>query len=56
MIGVFLALLELIRQKKVVVSQPDDSGELEIDTAPPEHRKTANEAPEAAPVIASTPG
>jgi segregation and condensation protein A len=40
MIGVFLALLELIREKKILVHQPDALGELEIETAPEEHRKT----------------
>lgn len=42
MVGVFLALLELIRQKKILVRQPDEDarGELEIDPAPEEHRKT----------------
>jgi segregation and condensation protein A len=41
MVGVFLALLELIRQKKILVHQPetDARGELEIDPAPEEHRK-----------------
>jgi segregation and condensation protein A len=34
MIGVFLALLELIRQKKVHVSQPQDSDDVEIELAP----------------------
>lgn len=55
MIGVFLALLELIRQKKVIINQPEGDGDLEIDTAPPEHRKTAIEAPEAAAAIAPEP-
>ena len=41
MIGVFLALLELIRQKKILVHQPDpDSHEIEIEDAPEEHRQT----------------
>ena len=40
MVGVFLALLELIRQKKILVHQPEDrQGELEIDPAPEEHRR-----------------
>jgi segregation and condensation protein A len=34
MIGVFLALLELIRQKKIVVRQDDALSDLEIDAAP----------------------
>ncbi|HEY8668092.1 MAG TPA: segregation/condensation protein A [Tepidisphaeraceae bacterium] len=44
MIGVFLALLELIREKKILVSQPEALGELEIVPAPPEHRKTYEHA------------
>jgi len=40
MIGVFLALLELIREKKILVNQGDVHGELEIEPAPEEHRKT----------------
>jgi len=42
MIGVFLALLELIRQKKITVRQDVDHADIEIDPAPP--------APHAAPV------
>ena len=45
MIGVFLALLELIREKKILVQQmeatlEDVLGDLEITSAPEEHRKT----------------
>jgi len=40
MIGVFLALLELIREKKILVTQDDALGEVEITVAPEEHRKT----------------
>ena len=40
MIGLFLALLELIRQKKILVTQGDNLSELVIDPAPEEHRKT----------------
>jgi segregation and condensation protein A len=40
MIGVFLALLELIREKKILVRQGDDLNDIEIDPAPEEHRKT----------------
>lgn len=40
MIGIFLALLELVREKKIVVTQTDPLGEVEIETAPEEHRKT----------------
>jgi segregation and condensation protein A len=40
MIGVFLALLELVRQKKVLIRQnEEDAHELEIEPAPAEHRK-----------------
>jgi len=40
MIGVFLALLELIREKKILVEQNQVQDELEIVEAPEEHRKT----------------
>ena len=40
MIGVFLALLELIREKRILAQQPEDGGEIEIIPAPEEHRKT----------------
>jgi segregation and condensation protein A len=40
MVGVFLALLELIREKKILVEQGDILGEVEITPAPPEHRAT----------------
>ena len=40
MIGIFLALLELIREKKILVMQTDPLGEVEIESAPEEHRKT----------------
>jgi segregation and condensation protein A len=40
MIGVFLALLELIREKKILVEQNRVEDELEIIEAPEEHRKT----------------
>ncbi len=40
MIGVFLALLELIRQKKVVIRQSEGTFEVEIEPASEEHRKT----------------
>jgi segregation and condensation protein A len=39
MIGVFLALLELIREKKILARQDEALGELEITVAPEEHRK-----------------
>ncbi len=39
MIGVFLALLELIRQKKVLVQQAEALGEICIVSAPEEHRQ-----------------
>jgi segregation and condensation protein A len=44
MIGVFLALLELIRQKKILVCQGDDEADMEISPAPEEHRNTYVEA------------
>jgi segregation and condensation protein A len=44
MIGVFLALLELIRQKKILVAQGEDYNELDIEPAPEEHRKTYEHA------------
>lgn len=44
MIGVFLALLELIREKKVLVEQTDALGEVEIISAPEEHRRTYEHA------------
>ena len=40
MIGVFLALLELIREKKILVKQDEAMGDIEISVAPEEHRKT----------------
>lgn len=43
MIGVFLALLELTRQKKVLVSQVESGDDIEILPAPEEHRKTYHE-------------
>ncbi|MDP9174334.1 MAG: segregation/condensation protein A [Planctomycetota bacterium] len=36
MIGVFLALLELIREKKIIVHQGEELSDLEIEPAPPE--------------------
>jgi segregation and condensation protein A len=60
MIGVFLALLELIREKKILVQQGDDRSDLEIEEAPEEHKRTfegaslhlshAGDSPAAAPV------
>jgi segregation and condensation protein A len=38
MIGVFLALLELIRQKKILVQQEEDLTDIDITPAPPEHQ------------------
>ena len=43
MIGVFLALLELTRQKKVLVSQNETADDIEILPAPEEHRRTYHE-------------
>ena len=44
MIGVFLALLELIRQKKILVQQNEAHDDVEIAEAPEEHRKTYEHA------------
>jgi segregation and condensation protein A len=44
MIGVFLALLELIREKKILVQQEEGSSDLTIDPAPEEHRRTYPQA------------
>jgi segregation and condensation protein A len=40
MVGVFLALLELIREKKILVQQDEILDDIEIVPAPPEHRAT----------------
>jgi segregation and condensation protein A len=40
MIGVFLALLELIREKKILVQPSEIEGEIDIVEAPEEHKKT----------------
>ena len=45
MIGVFLALLELIRQRKILVTQADDPSDLGIDAAPEGHRHPPAEPP-----------
>ncbi|MGD0769627.1 MAG: segregation/condensation protein A [Tepidisphaeraceae bacterium] len=50
MIGIFLALLELIRQKKILVFQGDDQVDMEIAPAPEEHRRTFVEATSPEPV------
>jgi len=39
MIGVFLALLELIREKRVLVQQSETLGQIDIEVAPEEHRR-----------------
>jgi segregation and condensation protein A len=44
MIGVFLALLELIREKKILVQQEDAAHDIEILPAPEEHRRTYEHA------------
>jgi segregation and condensation protein A len=44
MIGVFLALLELIREKKILVQQEEASHDIEILPAPEEHRRTYEHA------------
>ena len=40
MVGVFLALLELIREKKILVEQVAATDDIDIVPAPEEHRKT----------------
>ena len=40
MIGIFLALLELIREKKILVTQLEALGDVEIVEAPEEHKRT----------------
>lgn len=45
MIGLFLALLELVRQKKILVKTGDLINELTIETAPPEHRNAEPNTP-----------
>lgn len=40
MVGVFLALLELVRQKKVLIEGGESEGDLRILPAPEEHRRT----------------
>jgi segregation and condensation protein A len=40
MVGIFLALLELIREKKILVEQGEILGEVHIIPAPAEHRAT----------------
>src|SRR5439155_5225509 len=45
MIGIFLALLELIREKKILVHQAEALGELLIEAAPEEHRRLHAPAP-----------
>ena len=44
MIGVFLAILELVREKRILVQQNDSHDDIEIVAAPEEHRKTFKEA------------
>jgi segregation and condensation protein A len=45
MIGIFLALLELIRQKKIDVTQSADLGEMDIEPASPVHLESSDPAP-----------
>ena len=40
MIGVFLALLELVREKRILVMQEEAGDDLVISDAPPEHKKS----------------
>jgi len=63
MIGVFLALLELIREKKILVEQHAATDDIEIVPAPEEHRRTfrgaslhlADENEEESPAIEEQP-
>jgi hypothetical protein len=55
MIGVFLALLELIRQKKILVNQIEIDDDVEITQAPLEHRQSFIETPTAPPPLQSPP-
>jgi segregation and condensation protein A len=43
MIGVFLAMLELVREKRILITQGAENEELEIVAAPEEHRKAYQE-------------
>jgi chromatin segregation and condensation protein Rec8/ScpA/Scc1 (kleisin family) len=63
MIGVFLALLELIREKKILVQQAAVDDDVEITPAPEEHRRTyvgatlhlaSEEEPEPGTIVADT--
>ena len=64
MIGVFLALLELIREKKILVEQLHATDDIDIVPAPEEHRRTyvgaslhlADEVEEESPAITPSPG
>lgn len=56
MVGVFLALLELIREKKILVEQDLVSDDIQIVTAPPEHRKTYEHASLGLAKIEENPG
>jgi hypothetical protein len=40
MIGMFLALLELVREKRVLVEHNPNTDDFEITDAPEEHKKT----------------
>lgn len=48
MIGIFLAVLELTRQKRILVAQTEAHDDIEIEAAPEEHRRTYMEAMEEA--------
>jgi len=43
MIGIFLAVLELTRQKKILLAQNEQEDDIEIENAPEEHRRTYQE-------------
>ena len=55
MIGLFLALLELIRQKKVMAHQSEMLGEIEIIPAPPEHALRMENFPQTPPAADPVP-
>ncbi len=40
MIGVFLAILELIREKRIIARFSENSDDIAVEIAPEEHRKT----------------
>lgn len=55
MIGVFLAVLELTRQKRILVAQNESHDDIEILAAPEEHRRTFQEAMDAGDTSTDSP-